>query len=394
MGVHDTPPHPPVQPKAPPSAGEVRRVGGGVKDSVLSALRVRPGTLFGPASTAGKVTLAATQAHALPGGSRRVADAGTSGPALSDGRRRSAFAASRLGDTGVDRTTNAAHNRVWMKDHASAVAEIGSWFAPDAGGAGPAHASLMLTLLPQHGDGPKQMRQMALAGALAIVSNGDVQRAAQIYRSLTDTAQVGSVHDTLVHDAFAVRRLLATTGLGVDALLLELPASHRSSNPREAETQLQAEITAHAAAERLLANWPKGRGGPPRPASLEQLALVANELVQAYPRSSMQGELHDEYLQPLREDDRASLLENNTSNRELCAALRDGPLARDDIALKALIGAVRLRSEPAVELHKTLRVPYLAARNHIYDQRELDAVGERLFKLLTYADRAASSGVA
>jgi hypothetical protein len=228
-------------------------------------------------------------------------------------------------------------------------------------------------------------RGIALCSALAVVSRGNARTAASIYDSLK-AGRPGA-------ETFAVQRLLASTGLGLDALRAVRPRTAHTAiandDPRIKEILTQAEITGHNAAERLLADWPRGVR---QPESIEEFAQVANEILHVYARSELPGELPDAFLKRPENGDRARLLANQ-ENRGLLDALGDkNKLAspRQEIALRGLIAAVKLRQDPHSDLPSGLQLPYLAARNHVYDPRELLKIGGRFFKVLEYADRAAA----
>jgi hypothetical protein len=230
--------------------------------------------------------------------------------------------------------------------------------------------------------GPALDQGIALCSALAVVSGGNAETAVGIYHSLkAGRAEV---------ETFAVQRLLASTGLGLDALRAVRPRPAHTAiandDPRIKEILTQAEITGHNAAERLLAHWPRG---VQQPESLEELAQVANEIVPVYSRSVL-GQPNEVFLKPVGHGDRDRLLANQ-EDRGLRDELRGSGLTspRQTIALRGLIAAVKLRQDPHADLPPGLQLPYLAARNHVYDPEDLKKVGDRFFKVLEYADRAA-----
>jgi len=336
-----------------------------------------------------------------------------------------------------------ARGQHYLSDRESVRIELSGWFGNvDASQTTSPNRQLIDALfppMPRHGQAAavagssaagdaipaaeRLLPMRALLGAsLSVACQGDAERALRVLNAFDrgddghsrghSAASSAAVQDPrrprleprTKDDLFTTERLLAASGLGLDVLhegRLCTPAASQikgkhavtdasvpPTSPAHEELQVQAETAAYEAAHRLLEKWP---ADVQRPASLHEMALVCNTLHQSFHASRLPGDIPEHFLAPQRHDDRASLLENSESRR-LCDALLNSRIARDPIATKGLLAAYQIKHDPSFNLarHPDLQLPFLAARNHVFDESQLHEVGERLFKVLEYADRAAA----
>lgn len=358
--------------------------------AVLRCLQPRVGPV-NTASVHARTSLKATTAQARAASANPFADENATAPVLTGPFRRGTLKAANGMLTEGQRPA-AEHDVTALFDlHA---------FFPDAQATQPPQPSQVASSSAT----PREQLQRTLgtycpgdsgriAGmALAAVCDGDAPRALRALNVLRH-GETSTTDEGARADAFAAACHLSTTGAGLDILrALSGTGGSGELSAREHAIQEQAEMTAHQAAERLLAAWPRGVS---RPNSLRELAHVCNLLTNAGCGDHLEGDLRPDFERQSETHESASLL-SNTDRPELVPELTGSPLAREGNAARALLAAVMLRENPGLDLHARhpdLALPYLAGRNRIYDQEAIDEIGDRLFKMLTYADRAAEGAV-
>ncbi|REE89255.1 hypothetical protein C7418_4745 [Cupriavidus plantarum] len=376
-------------------------------NGALAVLQPRPG----PATALGvysRTSVRPTEAHAWVDPTGRQHDDTASAPPLTVGHRRKTLATI---PAGLTENHPAAH-----ADGPGTVFDVTPFF-PDApvtakpGRRASRRAANVPTPTPSAMSNAEARGRLqrelqthlhghagAIAGmALAAACEGDANRARQAFTVLR-SGSAASTDERAQADAFATACRLSATGVGLD-ILQSLRASQPSSSKapelseEHAAIQMQADMTAHQAAERLLAVWPHDVS---RPNSLDELAHVCNALTGRLYTDDLQGDLRDDFQRRAEMEETSSLVDN-TDEIRLVRELVNSRLADEPLAMKALLASVMLRKNPGMALqgaHAELALPYLAARNQIYDEHTLQEIGDRLFKMLEYADRAAAGPTA
>ncbi|WP_254609132.1 hypothetical protein [Burkholderia lata] len=229
-------------------------------------------------------------------------------------------------------------------------------------------------------DGGQTMAASAImiSDALAQATGGDPARAKVALEALLDSTP--HADPAVRADVLALQIALGATATGMEALLTIAPhvlPQHRP-NDHSPVAEIRHEAFRHAlrAADQLLQNWP---ANAPAPTSLDELAAIADHAL------------------PMAERVRTN------SNR--IAAAPDAPErapawladSRNTLAIKALQAAIVLRADPTANCPPHQAAAYMAWRNG-FDREgpgtDLAKTQQRFFKLFTYAERAAKTGMA
>ncbi|MGE1002768.1 hypothetical protein [Ralstonia pseudosolanacearum] len=220
-------------------------------------------------------------------------------------------------------------------------------------------------------------RAIMVSDALAQATGGDPARAHDALLALLDTT---SHADARVQaDVLALQTALGMTAIGLDTLLAIAPhvLPQRGLAEGSAAPEIQREALRHAlrAADHLLRRKPADAPGP---TSLETLAALADPVLPAVERGRPGS----------------SAAASTAPPGKAPAWLADPGNA---LAIKALHAANALRADPAAQCPPHLAQAYLAWRNR-FDREgpgtDLAKAQQRLFKLFTYAERAARTGMA
>jgi hypothetical protein len=220
-------------------------------------------------------------------------------------------------------------------------------------------------------------RAIMVSDALARATNGDPVRARAALTALLE-------HDTpasprVQADVLALQIALGTSGVGMETLLTVAPHTlplQAHGDASSAEIQREAFRQALRAAEVLLANKPASEIGP---TSLDALSTIAEAVLPSAERERPRASPGNR-IEPI-----------DMASDPVPAWLVD---PNHTLAVKALKAANLLRAAPAADCPRHLAEAYFAWRNG-FDREgagtDLSKSQHRLFKLLTYADRAAET---
>lgn len=216
-----------------------------------------------------------------------------------------------------------------------------------------------------------------VSDALARATHGDPLRAQAALTALIEGDT--SASPRVQADVLALQIALGTSGVGMETLLAIAPHTlppQAYGDATSAEIQREAFRQALRAAEVLLANKPASEIGP---TSLDALSTIAEAALPIAERERPRASSGNR-IEPI---DMAS---------DLVPAWLVDPT--NTLAVKALKAANLLRAAPAADCPRHLAEAYFAWRNG-FDREgagtDLSKCQHRLFKLLTYADRAAET---
>ncbi len=230
-------------------------------------------------------------------------------------------------------------------------------------------------------DGGQQAASHAIlvSDALAQATGGDPVRARAALEALLDNTQHESPR--VRADVFALQIALGATGIGMETLLAIAPHvlhDHGAAGDANA-SEILREAFRHGlrAADQLLRNKPADEAGP---ASLEELAALADKALPVAERVRTDS-VSDIAAEPAASEVTPAWLANPANT----------------LAIKALQAANVLRANPAANCPPHQAAAYMAWRNG-FDREgpgtDLANTQQRFFKLFTYAERAARTGIA